>query len=279
MTLVAFEWLDTTDTEAADYDLVKQDILRRLNITGETHRVRFREYRRSPDTRPRVVAQQFCDHMVHWLSPTLKTGMQMGEAITVEQFCDVVGTETQVWIRCHNPTTLEAAINLAEDFEDSLVSAHTNLATAPVHWNSCTPPPLSAPSTTPGPRPPRSPAPMGNLASSSWRSRLAPSGGKAATPAPLPYQQRDKYITNVPSFSPICFRCNQQGHQARSCPLAMECDVAACSWASGAGKRREIGREGPCIVNAVLGKVTTHALVDTLCEQTLINAALLVGVS
>ncbi|MGH0146379.1 UNVERIFIED_CONTAM: hypothetical protein FKN15_012866 [Acipenser sinensis] len=95
----------------------------------------------------------------------------MGEAIAVEQFCHVVGAETQVWIRRHNPATLEAAIKLAEDFEDSLVSAHNNLATAPVHWSSGTPPPLSPPSTALGPRPPSSPAPMGNLAPSSWRSR------------------------------------------------------------------------------------------------------------
>ncbi|MGH0159746.1 UNVERIFIED_CONTAM: hypothetical protein FKN15_038159 [Acipenser sinensis] len=38
-----------SDLNAASYDLVKQAILRRLNITAETHRVRFREYRRSPE--------------------------------------------------------------------------------------------------------------------------------------------------------------------------------------------------------------------------------------
>ncbi|MGH0155480.1 UNVERIFIED_CONTAM: hypothetical protein FKN15_067215 [Acipenser sinensis] len=78
-----------------------------------------------------VVAQKLCDHMVHWLNPTKKTSLQMGEAIVVEQFCHVVGTDTQAWIWCHNPDTLEDAVKLAEDFEDSLVSARTDRLTAP----------------------------------------------------------------------------------------------------------------------------------------------------
>ncbi|MGH0166477.1 UNVERIFIED_CONTAM: hypothetical protein FKN15_072117 [Acipenser sinensis] len=39
-------------------------ILRRLNIMAETHRVRFREYQRSPKTHPSVVAERLCDHIV-----------------------------------------------------------------------------------------------------------------------------------------------------------------------------------------------------------------------
>ncbi|MGH0139554.1 UNVERIFIED_CONTAM: hypothetical protein FKN15_069811 [Acipenser sinensis] len=148
----------------------------------------------------RVVAQKLCDHMIHWLTPALKTTAQMGEAIVIEQFCHVVGAETQGWIRRHNPDTLEQAVKLAEDFEDSLVSAQTGLLTPLPQRSSRAPPPLSAPPTPPpGPvqRPPRAPTPMGDLASSSWRPR-----------------------------------CRQPGHQARSCPSAMECDVAVCNLAS-----------------------------------------------
>ncbi len=268
------------DDDAAQYDLVKLAILRRLNITEETHRIRFREYRRSPNVRPRVVAQKLCDHMIHWLTPALKTTAQMGEAIVIEQFCHVVGAGTQAWIRRHNPDTLEQAVKLAEDFEGSLVSAQTGLLTSPPQRNSRAPPSVSAPPTPPpGPvqRPPRAPTPMGDLASSSWRPRLAPSWGRGATPAPLQYQQRDRPLITVPSFPPTCFRCHQPGHQARSCPSAMECDVAVCNLASEAGKREKNGREGPCIVSVILGNVKTHALVDTGCGQTLISASLLGG--
>ncbi|MGH0177391.1 UNVERIFIED_CONTAM: hypothetical protein FKN15_011469 [Acipenser sinensis] len=102
--------------------------------------------------------------------------LQVGEAIVVEQFCHVVGAKTQAWIRCHNPNTQEEAVKLAEDFEDSLVPAKTSLLTVPVQRSSRAPPPLSTPPAPgPGPRPSRPPTPMGNLTSSSWKPRLAPS--------------------------------------------------------------------------------------------------------
>ncbi|XP_041114346.1 E3 ubiquitin-protein ligase TRIM58-like [Polyodon spathula] len=97
--------------------------------------------------------------MVHWLTPEKKTTQQMGEAIVVEQFCHVVSAKTQAWIRHHNPDTLEEAVRLAEDYEDSLMSA------------------------------------------------------------------------------PVGILCNQPGHRARSCPSAMECDMAVCNWAPGTGRR------------------------------------------
>ncbi|XP_058872352.1 zinc finger protein 202-like [Acipenser ruthenus] len=216
-----------TDEDAAQYDLVKQAILRRLNITGETHRVRFREFRRPPNTRPRVVAQRLCDHMAQWLNPSQKTGVQMGEAIVMEQFCHVVGGETQAWIRRHNPTTLDQAVALAENFEDSLMSAQTTLLNYPSSSVTKGPPP-----NPPGPRPARPPAPLGHPSSLPWRQRLAPSWGRMVSPAPLSYQQRDKYVPPLPSAPPVCFRCQQPGHIARYCPAAMECDVAACHLAS-----------------------------------------------
>ncbi|MGH0155146.1 UNVERIFIED_CONTAM: hypothetical protein FKN15_028440 [Acipenser sinensis] len=102
-----------SDLSAASYDLVKLSVLRRINITAEIHRVRFREYRRSPETRPRVVAERLCDHTVHWLTPEKKTNLEMGKAMVVEQFCHVVSANTQAWIRCHNHDALEAAVKLA----------------------------------------------------------------------------------------------------------------------------------------------------------------------
>ncbi|XP_058852567.1 splicing factor 1-like [Acipenser ruthenus] len=121
-------------------------------------------------------------------------------------------------------------MKLAEDYEDSLVSARTGILSAPALRNnrpSSLSPPTPPPPSIPGPRPP---TPMGHLASPPWRPRLAPSWGRGAAPAPLPYQQRDRHLTTVSSVPPICFRCNQQGHLARSCPAAMECDVAVCNW-------------------------------------------------
>ncbi|MGH0145146.1 UNVERIFIED_CONTAM: hypothetical protein FKN15_025624 [Acipenser sinensis] len=98
----------------------------------------------------RVVAQQLCDHMVHWLTPALKTSAQMVEAIVIEQFCRVVGAETQAWIQSHNPNTLNQAVKLAEDFQDSLVSAQSGLLTTPTLRSIRAPPPLCTSTPTTG---------------------------------------------------------------------------------------------------------------------------------
>ncbi|MGH0149231.1 UNVERIFIED_CONTAM: hypothetical protein FKN15_021052 [Acipenser sinensis] len=161
---------------------------------------------------PWIKTEQYANHCVlsviiivycfvnpcYWLNPAQKTNLQMGEAIVVEQFCHVVGAETQAWIRCLNSDNLEYAVKLAEDLEDSLVSAQTGLLTSPAQRSSRARPSLSSPpSPGLGLRPPRPPTPMGNLTSPSWRPR-----------------------------------CHQPGHQAKSCPSTMECDVAACNSAS-----------------------------------------------
>ncbi|MGH0122285.1 UNVERIFIED_CONTAM: hypothetical protein FKN15_033302 [Acipenser sinensis] len=50
------------EEEASQYDLVKQAILRCLNIMGEMHRVRFREYLQTPETRlPSNCATTWCN--------------------------------------------------------------------------------------------------------------------------------------------------------------------------------------------------------------------------
>ncbi|RXN01335.1 hypothetical protein EOD39_7064 [Acipenser ruthenus] len=65
--------------------------------------------------------------MAHWLGPLQKTGVQMGEGMVMEQFCHVVGAETQAWICYHNLVTLEEAVKLAEDYEESLTSSRAEV--------------------------------------------------------------------------------------------------------------------------------------------------------
>ncbi|CAM4731012.1 unnamed protein product [Leuciscus chuanchicus] len=187
----------------------------------------------------------------------------MGEAIVIEQFCHVVGAETQGWIRCDNPDTLEQAVKLAEDFEDSLTSAQIGLLIPPTQLSLSSPPPLSAPPPPgPGQRPPRPPAPMGNLASPPWRPRSAPSWGSAA-PAPLPCQQRD--------------RCHQPGHQTKSCASAMECDVAACNLASEEGKHGE-NPQGQVAISCIHGDTATYPTVKAYLSVSPIKRHLILGV-
>ncbi|MGH0169481.1 UNVERIFIED_CONTAM: hypothetical protein FKN15_071959 [Acipenser sinensis] len=67
-------------------------------------------------------------------------------------------------------------------------------------------------------------------------------------------QQRDRFVTPVPSSPPICSRFHQTGHIAWLCSSTMKYNVATCYLAPEAGKRWGNGREGPCIVDVVIGK-------------------------
>ncbi|MGH0188453.1 UNVERIFIED_CONTAM: hypothetical protein FKN15_029773 [Acipenser sinensis] len=58
-------------------------------------------------------------------------------------------------------------------------------------------------------------------------------------------------------------RCHPTGHIARLCSPAIKCNMVACYLASEAGKRLGNGREEPCIIDVVVGEVSTHALVDS----------------
>ncbi|XP_058890670.1 zinc finger and SCAN domain-containing protein 29-like [Acipenser ruthenus] len=216
-----------TNEDALNYDRVRQAILQRLDITEETHRCRFREYQRPPGLRPRVVAQQLVDHVTRWLCPGTNSAEQVTELIAIEQFVKVLGPDTRNWVSRHRPTTLEAAVRLAEGFEDALPAAPVVAPPAPAsnRPRAATPPP--PPRVTPtahGPALQRHP--MGGLPPTQWRARATPSGVRAEYPSPLPNRQRDTQAPWAP-FRPTCYRCQEVGHLARNCPAAMECGVTS----------------------------------------------------
>ncbi|MGH0133485.1 UNVERIFIED_CONTAM: hypothetical protein FKN15_055727 [Acipenser sinensis] len=271
----AYRALD--NTAAQEYKLIKQAILRRYNVTGETYRRRFREYRRPPATRPRVVAQQLKDQSDRWLCPMEKSGQEVAELINIEQFTSVMGAETRNWITQHRPTTLEAAIDLAEAFEDAVLPSSASTPPPPKSRIQLPspPPPSLRPSLTPVP----ARAPMGHLPPKQWRPRLAPSWGiTGGSSHPLAQGQRDRSAP-LASSSPVCWRCHEPGHIQRFCPAAMECDVASHYPALEAGKSWGKGREGPCVIAVKIGNKSTHALVDSGCGQTMIRTALVEGTS
>ncbi|XP_058880157.1 uncharacterized protein LOC131737126 [Acipenser ruthenus] len=214
-----------TNEDTLDYDHVRQAILQRLDITEETHRRRFREYQRPSGLRPRMVAQQLVDHVTRWLCPGTNSAAKITELIAIEQFVKVLGPDTRTWVS--RPTTLDAAVRLAEGFEDALPSAPVVTLPAPASSRpqaATPPPPPCVTLTTHGPA--LQCHSMGGLPPTQWRVRATPSGVRAEYPSPLPNRQRDTQAPWAP-FRPTCYRCQEVGHLARNCPAAMESGVTS----------------------------------------------------
>ncbi|MGH0137921.1 UNVERIFIED_CONTAM: hypothetical protein FKN15_066508 [Acipenser sinensis] len=168
---------------ALDYEQVKQAILRRLNITPETHCRQFQQYQRPEGVRPRIVAQQLWDHMTKWLRPAERGAEAVAQSVAIDQFLAVVGADTQAWVARHSPETMEKAVELAEAYEDSLLRASPGSSTGTPSKPRMTTP---APTQKAGISRAAAASPSIPLSASppTWRRRLAPSWAKATSSSP-----------------------------------------------------------------------------------------------
>ncbi|XP_058885639.1 putative SCAN domain-containing protein SCAND2P [Acipenser ruthenus] len=180
-------------------------ILQRLDITEETHRRRFWEYQRPPGLRPRVMAQQLVDHVTQWLCPGTNSAEKVTELIAIEQFVKVLGPDTWTWVSRLRPTTLDAAVRLAEGFEDALPSAPVDTLPAPASSRpraaAPEPPPPCFTPTTHGPALQRHP--MGGLPPTQCRARATPSGVRAEYPSRCQIGNGTRRLRGHPFAPPV----------------------------------------------------------------------------
>ncbi len=103
------------------YDDLKRAILQRVGLNPEQHRQRFRSLELGENGRPFVMAQQLRDACRKWLLAGGNDVDQIVDRVVLEQFIARLPKKTAQWVQCHRPTSLDLAIQLAED---QMVACH-----------------------------------------------------------------------------------------------------------------------------------------------------------
>ncbi|XP_048062887.1 neurotrophin receptor-interacting factor 1-like [Megalobrama amblycephala] len=212
---------------------LKRAILQRVGRSPEQHRQRFRSLELGEAGRPFVLAQQLRDSCRKWLMADGGDAEQMIDRVVLEQFTTRLPKKTAEWVQCHRPTSLDSAIQLAEDHlvacpgvGEPLPSVSLSPSLLPLSLSKPVPLPRSRP-----PGPPRVP-PRGRGGTDSRQfvaPRAPPRGAGLATagldPAPAsPLSPRQSFgpfsATGAAGRSgPACWRCGDPDHFIDRCPV------------------------------------------------------------
>ncbi|XP_078243772.1 uncharacterized protein LOC144587360 [Pogona vitticeps] len=275
------EVVDTLSTqEAAQYETVKNAILRTLNLTEETYRKRLRDLKWRPGSHPRTVAQRMRANALRWLKPGERSGEQVVDMIVLEQLVQSLGAGAKTWIQRNNPKTLEKAISLLEDYsltEEATKEGHASWAEktkprggdAPLSVSNSAArsgAEMSGPSKPKGkPFEPFGPKPVRPITVD--QRIYAPGTGWREGKDGRPIYNPGTGVREGREGRPICFGCGVPGHVKRNCP------GADCSWV-GQGEKSvpttTVSSER-WEVDAWVNGDRKRALIDTGCAKTLVR--------
>ncbi|XP_071501248.1 uncharacterized protein [Diadema antillarum] len=104
-----------------DYDAVKAAILRRYDLTPDAYRVKFRELRVDKEETYTEFSVKLSDLLGRWLEGAgADTDVdKLKEQILMEQMLKQVPYDLRVWLRDHEPPTLQAMARLADQYVQS----------------------------------------------------------------------------------------------------------------------------------------------------------------
>ncbi len=264
------------------YDDLKRAILQRVARSPEQHRQRFRSLELGENGRPFVMAHQLRDACRRWLLAGEGGVDHVIDQVVLEQFIARLPKATAQWVQCHRPTSLDLAIQLAED---QMVACHGVGETLPSVSLS-----LSSPSVSPPIFLPRSRASVVPRAQPRWRGGPAPESAAvrahareagSASPSyaliPVPPGSPRQFLVPLPATrvagkpGPACWRCGDPGHFIDRCPVMEVGTLVRVPDAPQAAPDQAGGYQIPVSIRGG----TYWALVDSGCNQTSIHQSLI----
>ncbi|KAL0190639.1 hypothetical protein M9458_013337, partial [Cirrhinus mrigala] len=217
------------------FDDLKRAIIQRVGRSPEQHRQRFRSLDLGESGRPFVLAQQLRDSCRKWLLAEGSDVELIIDRVVLEQFITRLPRKTAEWVQCHRPTSLDSAIQLAEDQMVACPGVGESLPAVSLPSSLISPsPPVSRPVPLPRSRPPVPPRvpPRGRggtgqdyatgLRAPPRGAGLTTAGTDPAYTSPLSPRQS---LNPLPSTraagrsGPACWRCGDPEHFIDRCPM------------------------------------------------------------
>ena len=244
--------------EAKNYNMVKEAILRRYDITDESYRQRFRLVKKKSEESYRELATRLADLAEKWLK-TYQTRAELLDQVVLEQFLKSLPDEVRVFVKERKPTSSEQASKLADDFRQARKEDAEGQRKLDVNKTSNDSYNSPFPYTTTICHRCKKP---GHLAKD-CRATFQSDGAKGRAEK---YKRDRKDIT--------CFNCQQKGHYSSNCPSnAMLC-VERRSGYTGSTKVKSqsyIAKPGVYKSGKVEGRKVTDILLDTGCSRTVVR--------
>ncbi|XP_043356884.1 uncharacterized protein LOC122457205 [Dermochelys coriacea] len=109
-----------SEEQARSYDTVKASVLDQVGLLDEKYCQRFWAAKRTGDLRPRALTQKLMDQTTRRLRAGAQTIEEVMDALVLEHFLQRLPERTRVWVRRHQPGTVEAAVKLTEDYVEAV---------------------------------------------------------------------------------------------------------------------------------------------------------------
>ena len=106
-----------TDAHASDYDRLKTELLARYQLTSETYRRRFREYKKKDSETYTQMGARLSHNLDKWFE--LSKCSDLREMFLLEQFLQTLDPELAFEIRCRSITTLSEAATEAQHLHEA----------------------------------------------------------------------------------------------------------------------------------------------------------------